>query len=108
MKNDLNNIPRPRLFQIVITGKRFSYATWDLDCGVKFEHDHVLSSLQVVVDDAESNKDLIVDLQNTVEVLKEDFSEIHSIDTTELHVGYSPLFHDVIIEGCKAMQLTGS
>jgi hypothetical protein len=100
MKNDLNNIPRPRLFQIVITGKRFSYATWDLDCGVKFEHDHVLSSLQVVVDDA--------DLQNTVEVLKEDFSEIHSIDTTELHVGYSPLFHDVIIEGCKAMQLTGS
>jgi len=100
MKNDLNNLPRPRLFQIVITGKRFSYATWDLDREVKFEHDHVLSSLQVVVDDA--------DLQNTVEVLKEDFSEIHSIDTTELHVGYSPLFHDVIIEGCKAMQLTGS
>ena len=56
----------------------------------------------------EPDKDLIVDLQYTVEVFKEEFSEINSIDTTELHVGYSPLFHDVIIEGCKALQLTGS
>ena len=104
MENDSNNLPRPRLFQIVITGKRFSYDAR----GEKFEHDHVVSLLQVVVDVAEPNKDLIVDLQCTVEVLKKDFSEIHSIDTNELHVGYSPLFHDVIIEGCKALQLTAS
>ena len=94
MGNVSNNLPMPRLFQIVITGKRVSYDS----CGVKFEHDHVVSLLQVVVDDA--------DLENTVEVFKEDFSEIHSIKTTELHVGYSPLFHEVIIEGCNALQLT--
>jgi len=96
MKNDLNNLPRPSLFQIVITGKRVSHNA----SGVKFEHDHVLSLLQVVVDEA--------DLENTVEVFKEEFSEIHSIDTTELHFGYSPLFHEVIIEGCNALQLTGA
>ena len=104
MEIDSNNLPRPRLFQIVITGKRVSYDAR----GVAFDNDHVVSLLQVVVDDAEPDKDLIVDLQYTVEVFKEEFSEIHSIDTTELHVGYSPLFHDVIIEGCKALQLTGS
>ena len=96
MEIDSNNLPRPRLFQIVITGKRVSYDAR----GVAFETDHVVSLLQVVVDDA--------DLEYTVEVFKEELSEVHSIKTNEIHMGYSPLFHDVIIEGCKALQLTRS
>ncbi len=92
----MNNtfLARPRLFQITITGKTVTYDA----SGVDSEHEHVVSSLQVVIDDC--------DLDNTIEVMKEDFSEVHDVKTAELQVGYSPLFHDVIIEGCKVMHLT--
>jgi hypothetical protein len=90
-----NNITtRPRLFQITITGKTVMYDA----SGVDSVLDHFVSSLQVVVD--------LFDLDNTIEVMKEDFLEVHDVKTAELHVGYSPLFHDVIIEGCKVMKIS--
>lgn len=88
-----NNLIRPRLFQITITGKTVTYDASGVDSVV----DHFVSSLQVVVD--------LFDLEQTIEVMKEDFLEVDDVKTSELHVGYSPLFHDVIIEGCKVMKV---
>lgn len=89
-----NNLSRPRLFQITIEGKKVSYDASGVDSVI----DHFSSSLQIVVD--------LCDLDNVIEVMKEDFYQVHEVKTAELHVGYSPLFHDVIIEGCKVMKIS--
>ena len=85
---------KPRLFQVTISGKSVTYDA----SGVDSESDHFVSSLQVVID--------LFDLDNFIEVMKEEFTEVHEVKTAELHVGFSPLFHEVIIEGCKVMKIS--
>tara|TARA_B100001093_G_C26470782_1_gene860507 strand:+ start:184 stop:489 length:306 start_codon:yes stop_codon:yes gene_type:complete len=85
---------KPRLFQVMISGKSVTYDA----SGVDSESDHFVSSLQVVID--------LFDLDNFIEVMKEEFTEVHDVKTSELHIGFSPLFHEVIIEGCKVMKIS--
>jgi hypothetical protein len=80
----------PRLFQIKING------SINID-GKNLEHTE--QHLQVVIDEA--------DLKNSVKILSSHFSEVKEIKTTEISVGYSLLMHEICIEGCKVMQISG-
>ena len=73
-------LPRPKLFQISIHGKRNGLDAW-------------VKELQIVIDE--------YDLKNSIDILSGDLDEVVSVKTTEIEVGYSPLFHDIIIGGCN-------
>tara|TARA_B100000674_G_C37484217_1_gene752880 strand:- start:344 stop:598 length:255 start_codon:yes stop_codon:yes gene_type:complete len=73
-------LPRPRVYQISIQGKRNGAVAW-------------VKEILLVINE--------YDLKNSIEVLSEDLDEVDSVKTTEIEVGYSPLFHDIIIGGCN-------
>ena len=80
----------PRLFQLQIFG------SINID-GNNLEHTE--QYLQVVIDEA--------DLNSSIEILSSHFAEVKEVKTTEISVGYSLLMHEICIEGCKAMQISG-
>ena len=87
-ENASQDLPTPRLFQITIKGRRYNSTSL---CDV-------FSILQLGIDPA--------DIDNAIELFKEDFEKVESVEWAELTIGYSPLFHEVFIEGCQAMQIT--
>ena len=79
-------LPTPKLYQI-----NFYYTRPD------FPHEeNVASILQLAADDH--------DLENAIGFLSEEYQNLQRVEKAEITIGFSPLFHDLFIEGGKAIK----